>query len=248
MKSSILLGPDAQILHAGLAVEGFARVPGADMAALLETDAREWQELAHSWNDLGPDLYMADGGRYRRRRHATFRCRKGVFTRKPHQPHFQSRDYNPLNGDVQRWFDPVKQRVVDNDVTRAIFAFCARTFDPDLAREWHVEMHQFRIETQEGHVGRPTPEGLHRDGVDWVFVMLVDRQNVREGVTRIGAPNGTPLGEFTLVEPGDTVLIDDRRILHGVTEIHAIDPALPAWRDALVVTFVAANQGAMTLP
>jgi hypothetical protein len=100
-------------------------------------------------------------------------------------------------------------------------------------------MHQFRIETQDGQIGRPTPEGLHRDGVDWVFVMLIERRNVREGVTRIGAPDGTALGEFTLAQPGDAVLIDDHRILHGVTEIHAVDPDLPAWRDALVVTFVA---------
>ena len=49
----------------------------------------------------------------------------------------------------------------------------------------------------------------------------------------------TVLGEFTLATPGDSILIDDRRILHGVTEIHAIDPARAAWRDALVVTFVA---------
>jgi hypothetical protein len=67
----------------------------------------------------------------------------------------------------------------------------------------------------------------------------VERRNVREGVTRIGAPDGTALGEFTLTDPADTMLIDDHRILHGVTEIHPVDPDAPAWRDALVVTFVA---------
>ena len=35
------------------------------------------------------------------------------------------------------------------------------------------------------------------------------------------------------------MLIDDHRILHGVTELHPLDPARPAWRDALVVTFAA---------
>ena len=37
------------------------------------------------------------------------------------------------------------------------------------------------------------------------------------------------------------MLIDDHRIFHGVTEIHAVDPGQPAWRDALVITFVANN-------
>lgn len=212
------------------------------MLALLDAGEAEWRDFARSWDDLGPDLYMADGGRYRRRRHAAFHCQHGRFTRKPHQPHFQSRDYNPLNGDVQRWFDPVAQATIDNDVMQSIFAFCASGFGATGDQAWHVEMHQFRIEARAGQAGRPTPEGLHRDGVDWVFVMLVERRNVREGVTRIGAPDGTPMGEFTLACPGDSVLIDDHRILHGVTEIHAVEPGMPAWRDALVVTFAGEPQ------
>lgn len=231
------LAPDR--IDAALAADGFARIDGATLFDLLDIGEADWAAFAGSWNDLGPDRYMADGGRYRRRRHAAFRCEGGQLVRKPHQPHYQSRDYNPLNGDVQRWFEPAEQATVDNSVLRSVFAFCAARFDPASAGRWHVELHQFRIEARPGEEGRPTPEGMHRDGVDRVFVMLVDRRNVREGVTRIGAPDGTPLGEFLLAEPGDAVLVDDHRILHGVTAIHPVDPARPAWRDALVVTFVA---------
>ncbi|MGW8203301.1 2OG-Fe dioxygenase family protein [Sphingomonas bisphenolicum] len=221
-----------------LTQDGYARLSGAAMFDWLDIAEPDWSAFAASWNDLGPDLFMSDGGRYRRRRHAAFALERGRFIRKPHQPHYQSRDYNPLNGDVQRWFDPVEAATVANPVCDAIFAFAADHFDPARKGDWHIEMHQFRIEAKPGETGRPTPEGMHRDGVDHVLVMLVERCNVREGVTRIGAPDGTPLGEFTLTTPGDTMLIDDHRILHGVTEIHAVDPAQPAWRDALVVTFV----------
>lgn len=234
MTDSALIDPVTD----ALATTGYARLSGEESFAQLGIDAADWRAFADSWNDLGPDLYMADGGRYRRRRHATFRCEDSLFTRQPHQPHYQSRDYNALNGDVQRWFDPVDQATVDSPVCRAIFGFCAAQFP--MAGPAHVEMHQFRIEAKPGEVGRPTPEGLHRDGVDHVFVMLIERRNVREGVTRIGAPDGTALGEFMLAQAGDAMLIDDRRILHGVTEIHAVDVAQPAWRDALVVTFVQA--------
>ena len=48
-----------------------------------------------------------------------------------------------------------------------------------------MELHQFRIEARAGQIGQPTPEGLHRDGVDWVLVVLVDRRNVESGVTSI---------------------------------------------------------------
>ncbi|WP_028056233.1 2OG-Fe dioxygenase family protein [Sphingobium bisphenolivorans] len=229
--------PDLAALRGEIAATGYIRLEGSEVLPLLAPDPADWDRFARSWGDLGPDLYMADGGRYRRRRHASFAFDGGAFIRKPHQPHFQSRDYNPLNGDVQRWFDPIEQSSIDNPVMQAIFTLCAAAFD--MAGPQHVEAHQFRIEAQAGELGRPTPEGMHRDGVDWVFVMLIERRNVREGVTRIGAPEGGALGEFTLAAPGDAVLLDDHRILHGVTEIHPLDPSRPAWRDALVVTFVA---------
>lgn len=230
-----------------LAQDGYARLAGAALFDQLGVTSQEWDRFAASWNDLGPDLYMADGGRYRRRRHAAFALEAGHYSRKPHQPHYQSRDYNPLNGDVQRWFDPVKPETVDSPILQSIFAFAAESFDPVRKGDWHVELHQFRIEAKPGENGRPTPEGMHRDGVDHVLVMLVERRNVREGVTRIGAPDGTALGEFTLTQAGDTMLIDDHRILHGVTEIHAVDPAQPAWRDALVVTFSSPARGGGSL-
>lgn len=98
-------------------------------------------------------------------------------------------------------------------------------------------MHQFRIEARTGEQGLPTPEGAHRDGVDWVIVMLVDRQNVDSGVTDIYAPDGASLGSFTLTAPGDAVFLDDHRVLHGVTPIRPLDVQAPAVRDVLVITF-----------
>ena len=109
------------------------------------------------------------------------------------------------------------------------------TVDPPLA--WHVELHQFRIEAGEGEAGLPTPEGAHRDGVDWVIVMLVERHNVASGVTDIFAPDGTRLGAFTLTQPRDAVFLDDHRVLHGVTAIRPLEAGAPARRDVLVATF-----------
>ena len=78
--------------------DGFAFVHAPEMHALLETAGlRDWGSFADSWNDLGVDAYMADGGRYRRRRFAAFRASPSGIMRKPHQPHYQSRDYNRRN-------------------------------------------------------------------------------------------------------------------------------------------------------
>ena len=102
---------------------------------------------------------------------------------------------------------------------------------PDL---WFIEAHQFRIDTANG-IGRPTPEGAHRDGVDYVAVILVHREHVRGGETRVFQVD-SPLGvRFTLTEPWSALLLDDTRVVHETTPIQ---PAgRNGWRDTLVITY-----------
>jgi hypothetical protein len=230
-------------LTARLHQDGFVHASAADMRAILQPRGLTgWDSFAASWNDLGSDTYMADGGRYRRRRYAAFSAGPGGLRRKPHQPHYQSRDYNALNGGVARWFEPVTPEIAAHPALIAILQACLEIFTactrPDARPEsWHVELHQFRIETRAGSLGLPTPEGLHRDGVDWVLVLLVKRQNVASGETSIHDLARRQLGSFTLAEPLEAALVDDDRVYHGVTAVTPIDPALPAYRDVLVATF-----------
>jgi hypothetical protein len=222
---------------------GFARVSAAQLRALLPPAAlHEWPSFAASWNDLGVDTYMADGGRYRRRRFSVFSASGHGLVRKPNQPHYQSRDYNALNGGIERWFQPFLDSTAEHAMLRSILDLCFATFQsltPLASRpaSWHVECHQFRIEARVGEEGQPTPEGLHRDGVDWVLVMLVARENIAEGVTSIHDTTRALVGRFTLIEPLDSAFVDDSRVFHGVTPVVPLDPARPAYRDVLVVTF-----------
>ena len=71
-----------------VAREGFALVRDSQMRAVLEDSGLcDWENFGRSWDDLGVDAYMADGGRYRRRRFACFRASPEGMVRKPHQPH-----------------------------------------------------------------------------------------------------------------------------------------------------------------
>ncbi len=219
----------------------FADAP-AMKSALSEAGFAEWDSFAQSWNDLGLDAYMADGGRYRRRRHAAFESAAAGISRKPHQPHYQSRDYNALNGGLERWFAPVAGTIANHPAMQAILKTCFELFDgltPPAVKPlaWHVEVHQFRIEAGLGQEGRPTPEGLHRDGVDWVLVLLIARENIASGVTTIADNDRKTIGNFTLTQPLDAAWVDDSRVYHGVTPVEALDPSRPAYRDVLVVTF-----------
>ena len=223
--------------------DGFAFVRAPEMELLLgDIASRDWESFAASWNDLGVDTYMADGGRYRRRRFAAYRATSAGILRKPHQPHYQSRDYNPLNGGLERWFEPVAEAIGHNPALDAILGTSYALFErmtpaPYRPPAWHVELHQFRIEARSGEAGQPTPEGMHRDGVDWVLVLMIRRENIKSGETTIYDLTKRPLGSFTLNRPLDAALVDDSRVYHGVTSVEPIDPGLPAYRDVLVVTF-----------
>jgi hypothetical protein len=225
-----------------LARDGYAFVRGGDMRAALAGAGPldDWDAFAASWNALELDTYMADGGRYRRRRHAVFAApAAGTIVREPDQPHYQTLDYNPLHGGIERWFAPLTREVAEGASLTTILAFCRSLFGslaPSVAA-WRVEVHQFRIEARTGESARPTPEGLHRDGVDYVLVLLVDRRNIASGTTSIHGLDGRPLGEFTLTRPFDAALVDDARVCHGVTPVEPLDSSLPAYRDVLVVTF-----------
>ncbi|SFJ97326.1 2OG-Fe dioxygenase family protein [Methylocapsa palsarum] len=233
--------PDVSLIAGQVRSGGFAFTPSKQFRAFLTPEAlAAWPSFAASWDHLGVDDYMADGGRYRRRRFAAFAISQKGVVRKPHQPHYQSRDYNPLNGGVERWFEPVTEAISDHPVTLALLGAGRAVFDlsaPEKPREWHVETHQFRIEAREGQIGQPTPEGLHRDGVDFVLVVLIARTNVASGITSIYDLDKTPLGDFTLTDPLDAVFLQDSRVYHGVTAIKPLDPAHVACRDVAVITF-----------
>jgi hypothetical protein len=203
---------------------------------------QDWRSFAVSWNDLGEDQHMADGGCYRRRCYAVFDVAKGTISRAQHQPHYQSTIYNRLNGGLERWFKPASAELGQHPITRTLIRRLAAVFDKIVptrgaSASWHVELHQFRIEARPGSLGLPTPEGIHRDGVDGAFVMLINRDNVASGVTEIFSPDGSALGHFILTDPGDAVILDDAGVFHGVTAIAPLDSTKPAVRDVLVITF-----------
>jgi hypothetical protein len=229
-------------LTSSIVAAGFAFVRADAMRALLSQAGSldDWTTFAGSWSRLTTDTHMADGGRYRRRRYGVYIASEdGTLRRAPHEPHYQALDYNPLNGGIARWFDPIEDAIGKTSAFQTILSFGAGLFQSIHGRRtpWHIEVHQFRIEARSGEVGRPTPEGLHRDGVDYVLVLLINRRNIASGVTTIHSVDGRALGHFTLATPLDAALVDDQRVAHGVTPVEPIDPDHLAFRDVLVATY-----------
>jgi hypothetical protein len=257
--------PPAEIREAAvrrLDTHGYALIDAATLAAATEVALVDLQALSPAWDHLPPDEHLKDGGRYRYRRHGSFiqRTLQGegstasaqVLEAVPHRAHWQPTTYNALHGGMLRWFAPLTPAMGESAALRGLIACLGEIAGtaslrregrtgpqrPSAADPWFIEVHPFRIDTAHG-VGRPTPEGAHRDGVDYVAVILVSRQGVRGGETRVFQANN-PLGlRFTLEAPWTGLLLDDPRVIHESTPILPLsdDPGQAGHRDTLVITY-----------
>lgn len=230
---SSLAGLD--LLTGALTQRGYAVLSPELVAHGAGCSLPELQALDASWNNLATDTYLKDGGRYRKRRHSCFVVDGAELTQTPHRAHWQPVEYNALHGGMQRMFEPIAPATIAQaawpQLLHAVGALCSSIRG---AQPWYVEAHQFRIDTTHG-IGRPTPEGAHRDGVDFVAILLVARKNVKGGESRVFDASSSNGKRFTLTEPWSLLLLDDMRVIHESTPIQPTSPG--GHRDTLVLTY-----------
>jgi len=215
--------------------EGFAVVSAETVAEFSGVTLASLQTLSRQWEGLPRDPYLKDGGRYRFRRHASYEIKGGSLSLVPHRAHWQSLDYNALHGGIERWFEPIQAALFNDPAWQAVLLGIAKVISSlKPVTTWFVEAHQFRIDTTDG-IGRPTPEGAHRDGVDFVAVFLLDRVGIKGGETRIFDAGGSAGLRFTLTQPWSLLLMNDERMIHESTPIQPL--ANYGYRDTLVLTY-----------
>lgn len=218
-------------------------VPGADVLRLLGADETRWAAFADHWDDLAADPYAARSGTERRRRYGRFAVTPdGRRELTPHGEFRQPADTNPLFVDEGRAFEPLTETFLTDPILEGVLALlggiAAALDDPP---RWDVHVHPFRVLGSTDSRGDATPEGRHQDGVTLVSSLLVDRGNATGGTSTVVDGDGREILTTTLAEHGTLLVGDDRRTWHGVDPIRPVDPAKPARRDVLVVTFMRAG-------
>jgi len=240
---SAVAAPSSAELLQHMRLQGYAVGSRALLAHIAQAPEADLLALTPAWNSLAQDQHLKDGGRYRQRRHSSYEVTPGSILKVPHRAHWQPLEYNALHGGMLRWFEPVLPNLDEAPVWAGLVQGLAQVcsaLKPHVQR-WYVEAHPFRIDTT-GGIGRPTPEGAHRDGVDFVSVILVQRHEIKGGETRVfSAGDGDGLDRplmgqrFTLSEPWSLLLLDDERVIHETTPIQPAGE--PGWRDTLVLTW-----------
>jgi len=230
---------DPSHLTATLRDTGYALLRPDDVALLAGCSLPDLATLVPSWDRLELDDYLKDGGRYRRRRHSCFIDDGASLVQTPHRAHWQPVEYNALHGGMHRLFAPMEPATVANPawerLLRALGAVCSAVTP---VQPWFVEAHQFRIDTADG-IGRPTPEGAHRDGVNFVAVIMIGRHGIKGGETRVFDADGPAGQRFTMTEPWTLLLLDDAAVIHESTPIQPLGEH--GYRDTLVLTWRAGS-------
>lgn len=204
-----------------------------------DCDPADVQRAANLWNHLDPDAYLSDGGKYRERRYAELKYDVGsdALTHLGETEFFQSAAYNAVNGGSRR-FTLIEDSFLQGKLLQRILKHFAKRFAAELqVPSLELFLHQVRIIAQPGAAGQPTPEGIHKDGVNFSCQVLFGRHNLEGGESMIYSNNKEPLLAATMLNPLDFYCFKDPDIYHSVTSVQSADGVTRGTRDILGVEF-----------
>jgi hypothetical protein len=198
-------------------------------------------ELKQSFRHLPEDPYLE--GNYRFRRLSHFKVvgdPRGIgevarLIKLPHRRLFQSKQYNPLLGDVVREYAELDDQLVQLEGFQRLiwefFQFCQLCSTSD-----EIGVHQIRTSAASGKAGNPAPEGIHRDGVDVVGIFSVDRTGIGGGETHLYQHKDDSHPVFSKVlNPGEFLVFKDDLYFHYTSPVNAI-AVDQGTRDVFVLT------------
>jgi hypothetical protein len=206
----------------------------------------QWDEFAKAWEDLPADAYVTSKHHTtRNRRIGRLLARDGDTAADVLAPDafFQSTTVNSVYGGKARVFDPISLEVFDGVAFRDTIRR-----DLDLVRaadgghrDWLVTVHLVRVTAAGDESSAPAPEGRHQDGHEFIVMHLIGRQNCAGGDSVLfHSEDADPVLHHTMVEPMETLALNDREMQHEVTPISPAGAGC-AIRDLMIIDFDSAD-------
>jgi len=200
------------------------------------------KQLIKDWEKLGKDNYLKTGRnfRYRRFRYFYFLPESGKIVAFAPTSYYQPAEINKYAGDIDRIFESMKTKTINNPFFQELVQFDFQQLPVSKKAKnepWMVDIHQIRTVATGAESGEPTPEGIHHDENDFVWVHLINRENVTGGISGIYSNKQQPLESCTLTKNMDSIVLWDPKVMHGVTSMQPKDQTKNAIRDVLLICF-----------
>ena len=217
----------------------------------LETIKNQFDSTIH----FSRDHYYKDVERYRRYSIVTKSTMHDKSTTHDKKwtvgrsiPFRQSGAYNNYLGDVIREYPPIySDYVQENAFQKLLNEFYYeknKKTEKIVFRKDHeptIHVHCIRVKTDLNDPLSPkelAPEQMHQDGYARVGIVCVARENIIGGLTTLSEDKECEniLQQFIL-QPGEMVVIDDKKLWHGVSSILPKNLQFDySYRDVIVMT------------
>lgn len=205
----------------------------------VAVSAAELDELSGYWDELPLDMYLSDNGKYRRRRFAELMYDHATrsLSNTGNARFYQPAEYNGVNTGV-RTYTGIKHAFLGHQAVQAILLHFANKFcDALKVGRLEMSLHQVRVTGNDDVAGQPTPEGIHKDGVDYSCQILFRRDNVAGGESLIFDNDRQLQLGVTVMEPLEFYSFRDTEIYHAVSPVRPASAGKPAVRDILGIDF-----------
>jgi hypothetical protein len=201
-----------------------------------------WEAMRAQYPALPLDEFLPGGLKYRFRRWGKvyYLPSTGEIIPLPASDYFQSADINTVTGGIIRRFAPLPPETFENPFVQALIRFNMDQFPVSLdqrSQPWQVDIHQIRVVADATGAGHPTPEGIHKDGAEFVTVHLVEFENATGAEVTIYDNDKTPVQRFQLANLLDSYLFEDPRVWHAASPITPVDPQQAAVRSILTFDY-----------
>jgi hypothetical protein len=197
-----------------------------------EKDKMYFKKIQPFFENLPADPYLKDNFRFRRLSH--FQVMPEGLIRLPHSPLFQGKNYNPLLGDIVREYAPLQTELIAlEEFQKIVLKFveiCGINYQDN-----EIGVHQIRTITNYELIGEPAPEGIHRDGVDWVGIFCINRKGIKGAQTYLYDAKDRSKKFVQILNAGDFLIFDDREFFHFTDSMYPME-RISGIRDVFVLT------------
>ncbi len=200
-------------------------------------------EIQHTWNDLVVDYSIPESSNHRKTRYGIYEWNT-EFDRIELLSTKMYAMYKHKQDDITRDLYPPSYGFIESAIFRGFLKFIhvagcdAKILNPN-EKVWHVDVTQYRISTRFGQDGEPTPMGPHHDLLELAAVTFVGRHNIEMEKSRLFDLESGPIFETVYESPLDTLIWNDRKLLHDVDPITVANPWIYKYghRDVMIIGF-----------
>ena len=189
-------------------------------------------KIKPDFQKLQRDKYTSSGFQFKHI--VRYKYTKDNFVKQPLAPLYQPLNINATHGNIARYY-PEYEPEHPEEIEKILAHFVVEAKVPANSV---ILLQAQRVICSHNFIGEPSVEGWHRDGVEKVGVMCVDRHNISGGLNLFRKIDGTRPRQFkTILDPGYLIVFNDRECMHRVSSIMPKKHDELGWRDVVYMTY-----------